>query len=72
MLDSNPKLKLASFVTKWMEPECNKLIMEAINKNYVHMDEHPVTTKLQVIVLCFQYKKDIFCLIINLHLPINF
>ncbi|XP_057814970.2 glutamate decarboxylase 4 [Cryptomeria japonica] len=47
MLDSNPRLNLASFVTTWMEPECNKLIMEAINKNYVDMDEYPVTTELQ-------------------------
>ncbi|XP_059070123.1 glutamate decarboxylase 4-like [Cryptomeria japonica] len=48
MLDCNPRLNLASFVTTWMEPECNKLIMEAINKNYVDMDEYPVTTELQL------------------------
>ncbi|XP_024016052.1 glutamate decarboxylase 4 [Eutrema salsugineum] len=30
-----------------MEPECNKLMMESINKNYVEMDEYPVTTELQ-------------------------
>ncbi|MBA0586073.1 hypothetical protein Gorai_016827 [Gossypium raimondii] len=47
MLDGNPRLNLASFVTTWMEPECNKLIMDAINKNYVDMDEYPVTTELQ-------------------------
>ncbi|XP_059075381.1 glutamate decarboxylase-like [Cryptomeria japonica] len=47
MLDRNPRLNLASFVTTWMEPECSKLIMEAINKNYVDMDEYPVTTELQ-------------------------
>ncbi|GLJ31801.1 hypothetical protein SUGI_0639660 [Cryptomeria japonica] len=47
MLDCNPRLNLASFVTTWMEPECNKLIIEAINKNYVDMDEYPVTTELQ-------------------------
>lgn len=48
MLDGNPRLNLASFVTTWMEPECDKLIMQAINKNYVDMDEYPVTTELQV------------------------
>ena len=48
MLDGNPRLNLASFVTTWMEPECDKLIMESINKNYVDMDEYPVTTELQV------------------------
>ncbi|KAL9265847.1 Glutamate decarboxylase 1-like protein [Drosera capensis] len=42
MLDGNPRLNLASFVTTWMEPECDKLIMSAINKNYVDMDEYPV------------------------------
>ncbi|KAL8246786.1 hypothetical protein R6Q59_008002 [Mikania micrantha] len=48
MLDGNPRLNLASFVTTWMEPECDRLIMAAINKNYVDMDEYPVTTELQV------------------------
>ncbi|XP_008791858.1 glutamate decarboxylase 4-like [Phoenix dactylifera] len=47
MLDGNPRLNLASFVTTWMEPECDKLIMAATNKNYVDMDEYPVTTELQ-------------------------
>ncbi|KAK4274991.1 hypothetical protein QN277_018140 [Acacia crassicarpa] len=47
MLDGNPRLNLASFVTTWMEPECDKLIMSAINKNFVDMDEYPVTTDLQ-------------------------
>ncbi|XP_040997514.1 glutamate decarboxylase-like [Juglans microcarpa x Juglans regia] len=47
MLDGTPKLNLASFVTTWMEPECDKLIMASINKNYVDMDEYPVTTEIQ-------------------------
>ncbi|KAL7230442.1 hypothetical protein ACSBR2_008844 [Camellia fascicularis] len=47
MLDGNPRLNLASFVTTWMEPECDKLIMASMNKNYVDMDEYPVTTELQ-------------------------
>lgn len=58
MLDGNPRLNLASFVTTWMEPECDQLIMAAINKNYVDMDEYPVTTELQVssssLILCPQ------------------
>ena len=48
MLDANPRLNLASFVTTWMEPECDKLMMDAMNKNYVDMHEYPVTTELQV------------------------
>ncbi|KAJ0049629.1 hypothetical protein Pint_16791 [Pistacia integerrima] len=47
MLDGNPRLNLASFVTTWMEPECDQLIMASVNKNYVDMDEYPVTTELQ-------------------------
>ncbi|CAJ1952223.1 unnamed protein product [Sphenostylis stenocarpa] len=47
MLDGTPRLNLASFVTTWMEPECDKLIMTSLNKNYVDMDEYPVTTELQ-------------------------
>ncbi|KAK1382413.1 hypothetical protein POM88_020148 [Heracleum sosnowskyi] len=47
MLYGNPRLNLASFVKTWMEPECNKLMMDSINKNYVDMDEYPVTTDLQ-------------------------
>ncbi|CAH8266478.1 unnamed protein product [Arabidopsis lyrata] len=45
--DGNPRLNLASFVTTWMEPECDKLMMESINKNNVEMDQYPVTTDLQ-------------------------
>ncbi|XP_050378874.1 glutamate decarboxylase-like [Argentina anserina] len=47
MLDGAPRLNLASFVTTWMEPECDKLMMDSMNKNYVDMDEYPVTTELQ-------------------------
>ncbi|KAK6921352.1 Pyridoxal phosphate-dependent decarboxylase [Dillenia turbinata] len=47
MLDGNPRLNLASFVTTWMEPECDQLMKSSINKNYVDMDEYPVTTELQ-------------------------
>ncbi|XP_059454578.1 glutamate decarboxylase-like [Corylus avellana] len=47
LLDGIPRLNLASFVTTWMEPECDKLIMASLNKNYVDMDEYPVTTELQ-------------------------
>lgn len=61
MLDGNPRLNLASFVTTWMEPECDQLMLAAINKNYVDMDEYPVTTELQVLLL-FAYEKQKKCL----------
>lgn len=47
MLDGNPRLDLASFCTTWMEPECDKLILASLNKNYIDMDEYPITTELQ-------------------------
>lgn len=61
MLDGKPRLNLASFVTTWMEPECDKLIMDSMNKNYVDMDEYPVTTELQV------YIQSIHVYLISIH-----
>ena len=46
-LDGNPALNLASFVTTWMEPEADQLIMDSIGKNYVDNDEYPQTSKIQ-------------------------
>jgi glutamate decarboxylase len=46
-LDGNPSLNLASFVTTWMEPEADKLIMESVDKNYVDNDEYPQTQIIQ-------------------------
>lgn len=46
-LDGNPSLNLASFVTTWMEPEADQLIMESVDKNYVDTDEYPQTLKIQ-------------------------
>ena len=42
-LDGNPALNLSSFVTTWMEPEVNKLIMENINKNFIDHFQYPQT-----------------------------
>lgn len=42
-LDGNPALNLASFVTTWMEPEAEKLIIENLNKNFIDHDEYPQT-----------------------------
>ncbi|TVU46801.1 hypothetical protein EJB05_06364, partial [Eragrostis curvula] len=43
-LDGSPLMNLASFTATWMEPECDQLIMAAVNKNYINMD--PITTQL--------------------------
>jgi len=45
-LDGNPFLNLASFVTTWMEPEADKLVMENINKNIIDVFEYPQTGKV--------------------------
>ncbi|MHB1730139.1 MAG: glutamate decarboxylase [Leptospirillum sp.] len=46
-LDGNPSLNLASFVTTWMEPEAQKLIMENLQKNLVYQSEYPQTGLIQ-------------------------
>jgi glutamate decarboxylase len=46
-IDGNPALNLATFVTTWMEPQAEKLIVETLNKNLVDQDEYPQTGKIQ-------------------------
>ncbi len=45
-LDGNPSLNLASFVSTWMEPEAEQLIIESLNKNYIDEDEYPQTKQI--------------------------
>ncbi len=42
-LDGNPALNLASFVTTWMEPEAERLIIENIGRNFIDHFEYPQT-----------------------------
>jgi glutamate decarboxylase len=42
-LDGNPALNLASFVTTWMEPQADQLVLETLNKNLIDQDEYPQT-----------------------------
>lgn len=46
-LDGNPFLNLASFVTTYMEPEVEKLMTDAFNKNFIDYEEYPATCDLQ-------------------------
>jgi glutamate decarboxylase len=46
-LDGNPTLNLSSFVTTWMEPEANQLIMENIGKNLIDHFQYPQTQVIQ-------------------------
>lgn len=48
LLDGNPRQNLASFVTTWMEPEAEELMMEGMKKNFIDFDEYPQTTEIHV------------------------
>jgi glutamate decarboxylase len=47
MLDGNARLNLATFVTTWMEPQAEKLMAEAFNKNMIDKDEYPFTAMIE-------------------------
>ena len=46
-LDGNPTLNLSSFVTTWMEPEADRLIIENIGKNLIDHFQYPQTQVIQ-------------------------
>jgi len=48
VLDGNPLLNLASFVTTSMEPEATELADECLDKNLIDRDEYPRTADLEV------------------------
>src|SRR3954454_12209452 len=47
MLDGNARLNVATFVTTWMEPQAEKLMVECFDKNMVDKDEYPQTAALE-------------------------
>jgi glutamate decarboxylase len=47
MLDGNARLNLATFVTTWMEPEAERLMTEAFDKNMIDKDEYPRTAAIE-------------------------
>ena len=47
MLDGNSRLNLATFVTTWMEPEAERLMAEAFDKNMIDKDEYPQTAEIE-------------------------
>jgi glutamate decarboxylase len=47
MLDGNPRLNLATFVTTWMEPQADRLMDEGRDKNLVDKDEYRHTADLE-------------------------
>lgn len=46
-LDGNPDLNLATFVTTWMEPEADRLIMENLHKNFIDHFEYPQVKSIE-------------------------
>ncbi|MGJ7511478.1 glutamate decarboxylase [Variovorax sp. GT1P44] len=47
MLDGNSRQNLATFCTTWVEPEVQKLMAEALDKNMIDKDEYPQTAELE-------------------------
>jgi glutamate decarboxylase len=47
MLDGNPRLNLATFVTTWMEPEALGLMADTADRNFIDRDEYPATADLE-------------------------
>ena len=47
MLDGNPRLNLATFVTTWMDPSARALMAESFDKNMVDKDEYPQTAEIE-------------------------
>jgi glutamate decarboxylase len=47
LLDGQPRLNLATFVTTWMEPQAARLMAESVDRNLVDKDEYPQTAELE-------------------------
>jgi glutamate decarboxylase len=45
-LDGNPALNTASFVTTWMEPEADELLLKTRDINFIDFDEYPTTSAI--------------------------
>lgn len=46
MLDGDPDKNLATFVTTYMEPEAQQVIMENLHRNYIDHAEYPRTAEI--------------------------
>ena len=58
MVDGQPSMNLASFVTTWMEPEAETLIHEASRKNHIDHEEYPVADLIEEV--CVRMLADLF------------
>ena len=50
-LDGNPALNTATFVSTWMEPEADDLLVRTKNINFIDFDEYPMTSAVHQRVL---------------------
>jgi glutamate decarboxylase len=46
-LDGKPIQNMATFVSTWMEPEADRLLVENLSKNFADADEYPKTQEVQ-------------------------
>src|SRR6476646_6095203 len=47
VLDGIPSRNLATFVTTWMEPEAQQVIVENLHRNYIDHAEYPQTAEIE-------------------------
>jgi glutamate decarboxylase len=47
VLDGIPMRNLATFVTTWMEPEAQRVIMENLHRNFIDHAEYPQTAEIE-------------------------
>jgi len=47
LMDGNPALNLASFVTTYMEEEAEKLMVENLSKNFIDVEEYPACGEIE-------------------------
>lgn len=58
VLDGDPRLNLATFVTTWMEPDAQTLIAENLHRNSIDRAEYPRTAEIEK--RCIDMLADLF------------
>lgn len=48
ILDGSSRLNLGTFLTSWVEPEAEKLLVDTYDKNMINKDEYPQTTEFEL------------------------
>src|SRR5215218_4242840 len=58
VLDGIPARNLATFVTTWMEPEAQRIIVENLHRNFIDHAEYPRTAEIEQ--RCIRMLADLF------------